>query len=69
MAPRSYFGKMDSTLGSVVPFAMFTINFFVGQAGAFSSKRRNTIFLITRDTIKGKEVEDPKCGPKLFARF
>jgi len=24
---------------------------------------------VARDTIKGKEVEDPKCGPKLFARF
>ena len=50
-------------------FDIFTINFFVGQGGAFSSQRRNVIFLITRDTIKGKEVEDPKCGPKLFARF
>ena len=34
---RNYFGKMNSTLGSVVPLAMFLIGLFGQQDGEHSS--------------------------------
>ena len=39
MTSRSYFGKMNSTLGSVVPLAMFFRDAFPESADGGNSKR------------------------------
>jgi len=66
-------------LSFVFVAAMIVINFVTATLVLRTERAKNvfTCFAATllptcfvaRDTIKGKEVEEPKCGPKLFARF
>jgi len=66
-------------LSFVFVAAMIIINFVTATLVLRTQRAKNvfTCFAATllptcfvaRDTIKGKEVEEPKCGPKLFARF
>jgi len=66
-------------LSFVFVVVMIIINFVTATVVLRTNRAKNvfTCFsaillptcFVARDTIKGREVEEPKCGPKLFARF
>ena len=56
MTSRSYFGKMNSTLGYVVPLAMFQLTLAMGTALMESRCFLGFRLLSTNITIRGKVV-------------
>ena len=70
MTSRSYFGKMNSTLGSVVPLAMFCLNFLLHSWIHDIVHANDPIDNRKRDCNNGAdEVRHDRCSSKFSFSF